>query len=464
MRVLVVLFAMTCPLVVSAQRDVLNSNGVPIRSVEQGSGEPLDDQMIRATVEGVASIVQREYAIADVADRAAAALRIRLTEGQYRKAATPDALAQALTRDLYAATHDKHLAVTVAHPRPSGQTAEQADNAARARAVSRSNAGVRQVEILPGNVGYLDISNFFRPEEARDAIAGAMHLLSHADAVILDMRRNQGGSPGTIALLISYFVDADHVPLFDISHRRDDPTDHYATESVPAADRNATRPLYVLTSARTFSGGEGLAFLLQEQHRAEVVGETTAGAANPGRPYPVNERFDVTVPNGQITSAIKHGNWEGTGVSPDVSTSATSALLTAHERALRKLLETEPPGSWRDTLEGVLRAVETAKRQAGSNAGAAADRQRLRSDRAASLLSRGWESPRWTQLGPDRDVRMSIGGGDAAMAAAIVDEVGTASIVQPDADGMSPAIRGPKRHVRSKIVDVAGKVFQRGPC
>jgi C-terminal processing protease CtpA/Prc len=48
------------------------------------------------------------------------------------------------------------------------------------------------------------------------------------------------------------------------------------------------------------------------------VGERTAGAANPGRPFPVNDHFEVAVPTGKVVSAIRGGNWEGSGVTPDV--------------------------------------------------------------------------------------------------------------------------------------------------
>ena len=149
------------------------------------------------------------------------------------------------------------------------------------------------------------------------------------------MRANSGGSPGTVALFISYLLDAPDLPLFDILHRAPLPPDHYATEMTPPADRDAKRPVYVLTSANSFSAAEGLPFLLQERHRAEIVGEVTAGAANAGRPYRVNARFSVTIPNGRIRSAIGGGNWEGAGVTPDVRTTAADALKTAHARALR---------------------------------------------------------------------------------------------------------------------------------
>jgi len=35
---------------------------------------------------------------------------------------------------------------------------------------------------------------------------------------------------------------------------------------------------------------------------AAAMSQTTAGAANPGKSYPVNDRFSVTVPNGNRNS------------------------------------------------------------------------------------------------------------------------------------------------------------------
>lgn len=315
----------------------------------------MDGSFVTATVESLGAIVRREYIDAEAGAKADARLRQSLSDGRFSAAQTPAALATMLSRDLFDVTHDKHLVVQAVGdapgtPRP---TTAQADEA-RARAVQQANYGVRRAEILPGNVGILDLSSFFRPEEARDAIAKAMKSLSKADALIIDMRSNSGGSPGTVAILISYLIDEPRVPLFEIVHRAPEPTDKYATDSTPPAERDPLRPIHVLTSSRTFSAGEGLAFLLQERHRAEVVGEQTAGAANPGKPYPVNDRFNVTVPNGRVRSAIGGGNWEGTGVTPDVQTTAAEALQVAYARVIRRLIAHEPPGPKRDALQQLL--------------------------------------------------------------------------------------------------------------
>ena len=50
----------------------------------------------------------------------------------------------------------------------------------------------------------------------------------------------------------------------------------------------------------------------------------------PGRPYPVNAIFEVTVPNGHVRSAVARSNREGTGVVPHVDVAAADALRTAH--------------------------------------------------------------------------------------------------------------------------------------
>ena len=190
-------------------------------------------------------------------------MRQSLADGRFAAAPTAGALATMLSRDLYDVTHDKHLVVqavgdAAGTPRP---TSAQADEA-RARAVQQANYGVRRAELLPGNVGILDLSSFFRPEEARDAIVKAMKSLSKADALIIDVRSNGGGSPGTVAILMSYLIDEPRVPLFEIVHRAPEPTDKYATDSTPPPERDPLRPVHVLTSSRTFSAGEGLAFLL----------------------------------------------------------------------------------------------------------------------------------------------------------------------------------------------------------
>ena len=295
--------------------------------------QSFDAAAIGSAVRAVVDVFEREYFDAALSKTVADEISRRLDGGRYAGANPPAALATRLTADLYELTRDKHIAVAVATPRAANN-----GGGAERRNVP-TTAGFRRTEIIAGNVGVLDLAFFMRPVEHRDALAAAMQVLQPADALLLDMRENGGGSPDTVALLISYLIDGSGQPLFEIL-RRDGSTDAYRTEAQAPATRNGRRPIYVLTSARTFSAGEGLAFLLQELKRAVVIGEVTAGAANPGRSYPAGTLFEITVPNGKVVTAIARGNWEGSGVAPDVAVPAADAFRVAHLRAIDDLLAT----------------------------------------------------------------------------------------------------------------------------
>ena len=304
----------------------------------------LDAERVRRIVEAVAATVEREYVDPEVAARAGVSLRTSLAAGRYATSLAANDLAALLTRDLQAVSRDKHLAVLVPSDGSAPTPPAKAEpDRARATTGRRANFGIRRVAILAGNVGYLDVRSFFRASESREAIGAAMRFLRNADALVVDLRENGGGAPDGVALLSSAFFDTPGLELFDIVSRTGAVVQAYRTESPLFADADGRRPVFVLTSRRTFSAGEGFAFLLQERGRARVVGEETAGAANPGRPYPVEDGFSVVVPNGRVRTAQTGRNWEGTGVVPDVATPATGALRVAHRHARRALASVAPP-------------------------------------------------------------------------------------------------------------------------
>lgn len=317
----------------------------------QGVSPVLDRDTIDSAVRQVTTVFSNEYFDIPLSQKVVAELDARVTAGRYHGTGTAANLAKRLTADFYELTKDKHISVAIA--RREGGTAPSGSE----RRNVPTAAGFRRTELIAGNIGLLDMAFFMRPVEHRDALAAAMTTLQPADALILDMRENGGGSPGTVALLVSYLLDAPERPLFEIVTRSGS-RETYHTEPTPT--RNAKRPVYVLTSRRSFSGGEGLAFLLQDLKRAIVIGEVTAGAANPGRPYPAGDLFDITVPNGQLLTSATRRNWEGSGVTPDVSVPAAEALLVAHLRALDDLIAATTDPVRRDALRRTR--AELAKR------------------------------------------------------------------------------------------------------
>jgi hypothetical protein len=160
----------------------------------------LDPAFTRQTVETVAGTVEREYFDPSAGRRFAAMITAGLEAGRYASHATVDALAAALTRDLFDASGDKHLAVLVVRPPASGPVVADRETE-RATQGRRTNFGVQRIEILPGNIGYLNLTAFYRPEEAGVAFGAASGLLAGADVLILDLRQNSGGSPEMVALV-----------------------------------------------------------------------------------------------------------------------------------------------------------------------------------------------------------------------------------------------------------------------
>ncbi|MCA9296088.1 MAG: tetratricopeptide repeat protein, partial [Phycisphaerales bacterium] len=167
---------------------------------------------------------------------------------------------------------------------------------------------------------------------ASETIAAAMQVLAHTDAVMFDMRQNGGGFPHTVRFLCSYLFD-EPTHLNSLYFRQGDRTEEFWTLDDLPGTRMPEVPVFVLTSAETFSGAEEFCYNLRTQERATLVGETTRGGANPGGLFDVNPQLEIFIPRGRAINPITGTNWEGTGVEPHIAVDAASALDKALECA-----------------------------------------------------------------------------------------------------------------------------------
>ena len=122
--------------------------------------------------------------------------------------------------------------------------------------------------------------------------------------------------------------------------------------------RYVDRPVYVLTSSHTFSGGEDFCYTLQALGRAELIGETTGGGAHPTRGFPISPAVHIAIPFARSINPITGTNWQGTGVVPDIAVPEAEARDVAYARALRHVLALDdlfPPiqDEARDALAGL---------------------------------------------------------------------------------------------------------------
>ncbi|HJT17118.1 MAG TPA: S41 family peptidase [Thermoanaerobaculia bacterium] len=265
--------------------------------------------------------LREHYVFAETGERMAAALEAN--RAAY-SGISGNELASALTRDINAIAHDKHLRVAVASPKtPAAQ-----------HSVADPDHGFRTVEVLPDNIGYLELTKFERPDAAvTEKAAAAFARLKDVDALIIDLRANGGGNPAMVALVSAYVLDRPTL-LAEMHHRESEAEPIWSAPRPANALRHGV-PLFLLTSHDTFSAGEGFAFLLQHLGRAKVVGDQTAGAAHAGRAYSLPCGFEADIPNTSVVLPGTHADWEGRGVIPDVAVPAARALEVARALASR---------------------------------------------------------------------------------------------------------------------------------
>jgi len=173
-----------------------------------------------------------------------------------------------------------------------------------------------------------------------------MIVLAQTSALIVDVRQNGGGAAGMVDLLCSYLLPAipdRPIYLYDFYYRDGDRLEQHRTLPYVPGPRYLDRPVFVLTSGRSFSAAESLAYTLQSLGRATIVGEATGGAANPVGMYRINAHFSILVTNGRAIHPITGSNWEGTGVIPDIVTPQEDAVEVALVAALEKILESSDP-------------------------------------------------------------------------------------------------------------------------
>lgn len=301
--------------------------GVAMTPSTEVVGRPAPDVLDLLINEACATLEAR-YVFPEVARAMADRLRERRRAGAYDGLVTDRALALQVTEDLRAVSLDKHLTVSVAPP--------EAGPAAGGVRAADGNYGFRRVEILEGNIGYLRLDAFASGLDAERKASAAMNFLSDCRALIVDLRHNGGGSPDQVRFITSYLFDQP-THLNSMVDRQGNTIEEFWTlAEVPGKRLAAGTPVYVVTSAMTFSGAEEFAYNLKSLKRATIIGETTRGGAHPIQRQPVGDRFSIAVPYMRAHNPITGRNWEGVGVAPDITAPSDEALDRAIAEARAK--------------------------------------------------------------------------------------------------------------------------------
>ena len=337
----------------------------------------------REIVTTALSLLRANYVFPEVAEQAATAVEARLAAGEYDNL-DEITLTELLTSHLQEVTGDKHLRMGLGGgpppgpgpggpgprparhgPGPGPDETEPGNHEARRLAMQQrgrmDNFGIRRVERLDGNVGYLDLRRVAMAANAGPAVAAAMELVAGTYALIFDLRHNGGGAPDGVALWCSYLLTEEPTHLNDIFHADTGETRQFWSLPYVPGIRYVDRPVYVLTSSQTFSGGEELCYNLQALGRAELIGETTGGGAHPTRGFPISSAVMIGIPFARSINPVTGTNWQGTGVIPDVAVAEAEAYDVAYGKALRHVLALDDvPPPFEHEARDALARLESA--------------------------------------------------------------------------------------------------------
>lgn len=217
--------------------------------------------------------LKQYYFDQDVAQKTVDALLAHEQAGDYNAVTDGQAFADLLARHLIDASHDVHFTVEYTRnvfpdfskpPPPEAQARYQA-------AMEQANCTFEKVEIRPNNLGYIKLNSFPDVAACQSKAESIMKALNHVDALIFDLRDNRGGNGNMVVFLAGYLFDHPEYMF----NARDPITVQTWTRSPVAGSLLVDKPVYILTSSRTYSAAEQFSYDLKMLKRATLVGETT---------------------------------------------------------------------------------------------------------------------------------------------------------------------------------------------
>ena len=307
---------------------------------ESSARMAVDEAQRTRVVDSAAKLLNQFYVFPDAAKKVSANLITRHKHGAYRNIADAEVFAIRLSDDLVELSGDRHIGVDfftevtppeppqppIAHPHPDPQL------------LAARNCGFEKAEHYEPNIGYLKIDYFDAPDYCAATAIAAMNFLADSAALIVDLRNNHGGAPEMAALLSSYLFD-ERTHLDDIYDRGRDMTEQLWTFPHLPGKKLTGKPIFILTSARTFSAGELFSYDLRVLKRATLVGETTGGGAHATAPHRIDDHFVMRVPFGRFINPVTKTDWERVGVEPDVKAPAAEALDVARKLAAEEVMK-----------------------------------------------------------------------------------------------------------------------------
>jgi len=303
------------------------------QSCSSQSDKEIDGKRAENIIDSISVLLNQYYVFPDVAKKIEVQLKAEFSKGYFNNIKSDEELAEKINLEMKSIANDLHLRFWVAgSSNPFGLNRKKTTDYIYQKVNDIQEFGFFRTGKAGNDIGYLEIKGFPPLNSSKESIDTAMKCLTDSRVLIIDVRRNGGGIPETIKYICSYFFEKP-THINSIYWRYLDKTDDFITLEEVGGRKMFDIPIYVLTSSNTVSGGEEFAYNIQTQKRGVLIGEVTAGGANPCDVLNL-DKFRISIPTGRAINPITKTNWEGTGVKPDYEIDASKALELALEKAL----------------------------------------------------------------------------------------------------------------------------------
>ena len=311
------------------------------RSNERES-QAFEPDSARVALSTLANLLETDFVYPDKGKAYATLLREGVASGKYLRAQSHRELARRVTTDLQALSPEGHLRLVA--PGETNQAGPNAD-------VPHAGQGAMNAKWLAPGVGYMSLHGFSGDSAQFQRLMTRLRVVldtfATAKTLIVDARYYIGGALEETDVMASYFFAEPATLLeFDVRldierrgvsplveserlRRIDAPEGIVRRRQIvvpgPASALRTAR-IYVLTSKRTASGGEGFALAMKRSGRATLIGEVTAGAGHFGRTRSLGGGYSAFIPIGRPFDPTTGKGWELVGVEPHVRVPAEQAL------------------------------------------------------------------------------------------------------------------------------------------
>lgn len=307
----------------------------------------LDKTTRNIVLNNICNAINNYYVFPDTAKLMCNYINRQNEKGEYDLLTNPNDFANKLVKDIRSVYDDAHLRIEY-NPQLEADILKFLSSKEGASKVSdadiakdeKVNFYFKKIEILPSNIGYIELNGFATASlSARRTIHAAMQFVAHTDALIIDLRNNLGGNGETAGEIAGYFFKTKTYTGESFNRIENKWTKGYV-ENKKAITGGLVLdiPVYILTSHRTFSAAEGFAYTFQTIKNSVIIGDTTRGGAHLTRSFSLGNGFVGFIPFARGRNVVTNTDWEGTGVIPNIATADSNCLITAQNIILNKKL------------------------------------------------------------------------------------------------------------------------------